>query len=69
MDCWADKRLIGSLINWNIWLADCGKGRTGVDGCIVYGGVAVDGGDAEEMGGWVVGCEEDGEDVLGSVRA
>lgn len=68
VDCWADEGLICSLIYWDFWLADCGESRTGVDGCVVYGGVAVDGGDAEEMGGWVIGGEEDGEDVLDGVN-
>ena len=68
MDYRADKRLICSFEDRDFWLANGCEGRTSVDCGVVYRGVAVDGGDAEEVGGWVVGSEEDGEDVLDRVR-
>lgn len=68
MDYRTDERLICSLVDWDFWLANGCESRTSVDCGVVYRGVAVDGGDAEEVGGWVVGSEEDGEDVLDRVR-
>ena len=68
VDCGTDERLICSLINRNFWLPNCCEGRTGINCGVVYGCVAMDGGDAEEVRGWVVGGEEDGKDVLCSVN-
>lgn len=67
MNCRTDEGLTCSLIDRDFWLADCGKGGTGVNCSVVNRGIAVDGGDAEEIGGRVVGGEENGEDVLGNV--